>query len=256
MHFPEADQISPSDWHAASRLPLKRFDREALSAYLTIAGDPTPVIRGGLAAVPSPVWATCADGLASLFRSTQPSHCFHSQPHGWARFHEPQITAGFAHFLTLGDRRRRVARAKAFVAAAWACGGRDPTTITSRAVDGTRCVAEENRTDILVELRSGSTLIGASIEAKFGHHLTTGQLPKALRHARDACGWNLHEATLLIVAPDADALDGPILRRNRQFGWRATSWWSLLSHIESFTDPDHDCDDYRRFRRTVWRRAY
>lgn len=240
-------------WRAAAQFPAPDFDDNALKAYVQVVGDPTPLIRSGLPMIGSPAWSLGLWGITSLFSLANPTHCFRVLPHAWARFHEPQVTAGFAYFLNSGPARCRVARALAFVKAAARCAGRNVSSIDAFDVQTARCVAEENRTDILVELRSGSRRVGAAIEAKFGHKLTRGQLPKALRHVRD-CDWIVQDSVLLVVSPDAASLNPAIMRQNRN--WHAASWWSLLSNLEQLTDPDHDCDDYRRFRRTVWRRAY
>jgi hypothetical protein len=98
--------------------------------------------------------------------------------------------------------------------------------------------------------------VGASIEAKFQHKVTSGQLRKALttvvrRNGNDRTAPNRY--VLLLVAPD-DPSATTALKRNKS--WHGTDWSTLLLHLERLTDPAHDCDDYRRFRRTVWHRAY
>lgn len=246
--------IATSSWLPAAEMNASPFDATALLAWLDIVGDPTPMIRRGLPMIDPPAWD--ADALAALFGFDNANHCFHVAPHQWARFHEPQITVGFAHFLNSGTTAMRLSRVVAFAKAAALCAGRDPAAIDAFCATSARCVAEENRTDILVELRHGGQRIGVSVEAKFGHRLTAGQLPKALKHARDVCGWAMDHAILLVVAPDPDVLQASVLRQNRRFGWHVASWWSLLTQLERVMAPDFDCHDYRRFRRTVWHRAY
>lgn len=241
-------------WRAALELPTSSFDAAALATLLGVIGDPSPLIRRGLPMIAPPAWHTGA--LSELFGLDVPTHCFHAAPHDWVKFHEPQITAGFAHFLNSGDGRRRLARAVALVKAAALCAGRVEAELDAYDARAARCVAEENRTDILVELDCGSRQTGASIEAKFGHQLTNDQLPKARRHVHVARKWDMDSAILLVVAPDLTQLNGAIFRRNEVQGWRATSWWALLSEYERLFDPAQDCDDFRRFRRTVWRRAH
>jgi hypothetical protein len=230
-----------------------RFDVEALTGVLEIVGDPSVTIRRGLRTIAPPDWR--GDAVSRLFGLESEEHCFHSSPHLWANFHEPQITAGFAHFLGLGDAVRRRERALAFMRAAARCAGGalDEADLEEATF---RCSAEESRTDVLVECRTATGRFGVSLEAKFGHRLTAGQLPKAFAHARDVCGWDMERSMLLVVASDTEALDGAVLRANRRKGWVATSWWSLLDRLEREMHPDFDCLDYRRFRRTVWHRAY
>ena len=248
--------MATAAWRAATDIRAPDFDGTALERWLDIVGDPTPTIRQGLPMIPPPSWRDSAAGLTTLFALDRPQHCFHAAPHLWARFHEPQITGGFAHFLSSGTHRQQVARVVAFAAAAAVCAGRDAEAILAFDATSARCVAEENRTDILIELRRGAMRIGAVVEAKFGHRLTKGQLPKARKHAGDVCGFDLNRSMLLVVTPDVATLDRNILNANRKYGWRAASWWVLLEQIERFTAQAHDCDGYRRFRRTVWHRAY
>ncbi|MFN3725240.1 MAG: hypothetical protein ACK4SZ_02930 [Allosphingosinicella sp.] len=236
---------------AAGSAPLA-FDPRPLEAYLDFAGDPTPLIRRGLAGIPVPEWRHGDSAVTRLFRLDQATHCFHVAPYQWAGFHEPQITGGFVNFLNSGTAARRQARALALARAAASCAGKELDDSSVRTV---RCVAEENRTDILVELHGGPQPFGVSIEAKFGHQLTRGQLPKALEHVQDR-SWKLEKSILLVVSPDPRDLSSAILGQNRKHGWSATSWWALLIELERHTDPEHDCEDYRRFRRTVWHRAY
>ncbi len=234
----------------------QRFDRESLESYLEIVGDPLPLIRRGLASLQVPDWQSCVQGLSAHFNLADDHHCFHVPPHRWARYHEPQITAGFSHFLSLGSQRCRVERAAALAKAVATCVGTGTAAMDGLSFDSAVCRAEENRSDIVLELSAGSRRMGVSIEAKFGHQLTKGQLPKARDHVRENYGWEPGDTYLLVIAPDPDTLDALILRQNRRFGWRATSWWEFLSVLERVTNPSFDCEEYRRFRRTVWHRAY
>lgn len=248
--------MSAADWQAAAAVPPPRFDEGALRSWFDRV-DPGPLIRAGLERrdvppISRPVWG--GEALSQLFGLDRPTHCFHTTPHVWASFHEPQITCGFAHFLNKGGGSQRLARAVTLLKAAMVCAGKDPAIVDAFGATSARCKAEESRTDILVELHHGDRRIGTSIEAKFGHRLTRGQLPKAMRHA-ESRGWTMADSALLVVAP-GDAKGGKtILRNYRNAGWRTTDWATLILKIEAFTDAQHDCADYRRFRRTVWYRA-
>lgn len=232
-------------WHALATAPAPRFDAAALAAWLDLVGNPDATIRLKGDSFPTRDWA--ADGLCDLFDLDAAHHCFHSSPHTWARFHEPQMTRGLAHFLSAGDPARRRARCVAFVKAAALCAGvkAGPFEHVSTAT----AVAEENRTDLLVTLRNGGRPFGASIEAKFGHALTPGQLQKAREHV-DGLEWDPDASVLLVVAPEARKLPARLKR------WRSTCWWSLLSQFERQLASAHDCEEFRRFRRTIWHRAY
>lgn len=242
------------DWKDVSLPAAPPFATGALMGYLAIVGGPAGSIHRGMPAIPPPAWSEGAAAASRLFRLDE-DHCFHTPPHVWSNFHEPQITRGFAHFLGMGPPSLRRGRALAFMRAAALCAGR---TFGETDLDGAtfRCIAEENRTDVLLECRTNGGRFGVSLEAKFGHRLTRGQLPRAMAHARDGCGWNLDRSVFLVVAPDADALNGPVMHANRRNGWVPTSWWNLLDLLEREMRPAFDCMDYRRFRRTVWHRAY
>lgn len=232
-------------WRAVCGRPAPRFNAAALTAWLTAVGDPIEMIRMNGAPFPTNRWSEA--GLSRLFGIDVSHHCFRSVPHTWTGFHEPQITGGFAHFLNSGTPSQRLSRSVAFIKAAAQAAGL-PTAPYDQA-HSAHAAAEENRTDLLVTLFGDGKPTGASIEAKFGHRLTPGQLPKAFRHV-ERRGWDLDTAVLLVVAPNVTSLPQTTKR------WRSTSWWTLLSALEALLDPVHDCEDFRRFRRTVWHRAY
>jgi hypothetical protein len=235
-------------WRAISDRPAPRFDAATLTVWLNMVGDPTEIIRETGAPFPAPRW--CEAGLVQLFGLDAAHHCFHSTPHIWTRFHEPQITGGLAHFLTDGPPAQCRARAIAFVTAAAQVAGKPVASY--QHVHSAFAIAEENRTDLLITLYGDGKPTGASIEAKFGHRLTRGQLPKAYKHVEEVLQWDMDTAVLLVVAPEAPGLP----EKGKDKGWRSTSWWSLLNAFETCLAPSFDDGDFRRFRRTIWSRAY
>lgn len=247
-----------AEWQPAARVAPPRYDDAALLGWFDRV-DPGPTIRAGLSRsdlppIPPPEWNR--EALTRLFGLARASHCFHAAPHVWAGFHEPQITRGFAHFLNEGSSAQRLARAIALVKAALSCAGKDPALADNFDANTAYTAAEENRTDLLVELRGAGRKIGASVEAKFNHRLTRRQLPKAMKYVRDERGWTLGGSALLVVTPGRANPRDAILRNYRNAEWRATDWASLILAIETFTDAQWDGEDYRRFRRTVWHRAH
>lgn len=204
-----------------------------------------------------------SEGLAAIRRSfgtEREGHCFTTEPHRWAWFHEPQITNGFVHFMTEGSRVQRFARAEAFVRAAFHLAGRPADFIADRLIVDVSAEAEHpveggGRIDILVELElDGGGVAGVLIEAKLGADLSPTQLATYHNHALERDGWQEDRTALVIVAPLPGKLSRAVLDRNPK--WVAESWWSFLQHLEHRLSPEHDCDDYRRFRRTVWEGAY
>lgn len=246
---------------------------EVLAARPLPAYDPAPLLRAhrlfgnNRRIIASPLndrllqpWS---EGLAAMRRAfglEREGHCLTTEPHRWAWFHEPQITGGFVHFLTEGSRARRLGRAEAFVRAAFHLAGRSADFLDEqRIVDATAAaeypVEEGGRIDILVELElDDGSIIGVVIEAKLGADLSPSQLTNYHKHASRRDGWQPDRTALLIVAPQPGKLSRDVLDRNLQ--WSAQSWWSFLQQIEHSQSLEHDCEDYRRFRRTVWEGAY
>lgn len=244
-----------------------------LAATTPQAYDPAPLLRthrlfgNNRKIIASPLntlrvqpWREGLAALQSAFGLERAGHCLTSEPHGWAKFHEPQITNGFVHFLTEGPRRRGLARAEAFVRAAFCTAGLSSDFLGARRVLDATAAAEHpvdggHRIDILVELSlDDESILGVVIEAKLGADLDPGQLSRYLDHARTRQGWREDRTALLVIAPQPARLNQKVLGRNRE--WSAQSWWTFLSQLERSLLPAHDCDDYRRFRRTVWEGAY
>lgn len=117
-----------------------------------------------------PAWPQGARAMATVFKDLGESHCLHLAPHAWAEFHEPQITRGFVHFLKSGGAQQQLARAIAFVKAATLSAGSDHAAIDCFKPQSARCAAEEERVDILVELRRDSNRIGAGGEVRPSPH--------------------------------------------------------------------------------------
>lgn len=190
--------------------------------------------------------------LAALRRSfgLQPHGALAAAPHRWAHFHEPQITRGLCHFLSEGPAELQRRRVLAVVSAAW--GERMPTDFDA-ATHEVR--AEDGRIDLTAILTStDGRRIGVAIEAKFGHRLTPRQLQRYRRLASTRLQLAPEDRALLVVMPSLDPASRRFLRRNRE--WRFLSWGRLLVRIDNAMESSMDDEDFRRFRRTIWLRAY
>lgn len=214
------------------------------------------VIRLGLPKVRAHPWREDASSLDALFGLETETHCFNEAPHQWIDPLEPQITKGFVYFLTDCSLERQRARCLSFAKAALACSPRSIPIKSEWKPLKVRAEAEENRIDILVELSDGKTHFGVAIEAKFGHRLTPGQLEKAEQHVLDQSGpaWDSSRSAFLVVAPLISRIDAKLLKPRPY--WQPVSWWSFLTRLEHEIDGSHDCVEYRRFRRSVWYKAY
>ena len=205
----------------------------------------------------------CREPLSALFGLERPSHCFKVEPHRWAWFHEPQITAGFEHFLSIGSQHQQNARAIAVVKAAFRCANQSTNAIDQLDVIDTLAFAElcvdkgnsKRRIDLLVELHcSDNRNVGAVVEAKFESNLNDVQLGAYQQHAISRPGWTGERTAFVVIAPFPGKLDQQILFENPD--WRASSWCQFMQYLEQELMQDDACEDFRRFRRTIWHRVY
>lgn len=246
--------MSGGDWrHLGERAPPS-FDAGPLLALHRAFAGHREAVRDGLRAIPLPPWQTTQAALEAAMGLASPTSSLGCVPHTWASFHEPQFTRGFIHFLMEGAPSQREARCRAFVHAALRCAGKSSQSAMIGPITAVSAEPEENRIDMLVELEDAGGRFGAAIEAKFWHRLTKGQLPKAKRHVELSRRWDLHRSAFVVIAPVTEQLDQRMLRANQD--WRATSWWAFLQCFERELEERHDCDDFRRFRRTIWYHAY
>lgn len=241
-------------WKTLADLPSPR---DATGALLVVESRAvSPVLRAirsgdfGLAAARY----ECT-GLERVFTLDRASHCFDVAPSSWAGFHETQVVRGLSHFL---NSTRDTARVRAFLAAAYASSGdaRLLSVLESAVLRGAEAIPEKARVDLVVEaVLADGTKLGVVIEAKLGHHLTRGQLPKAVKHAgtRELAESN---TAFLVVLPDTDAVGTRVFSKSGNQTWRATSWWSLLREFERRLPEEADDDAFRGFRHTAWQRAY
>lgn len=248
------------DFARLAQRPAPAFDVAVLLKASRLFGGNERIMSTPLNDLPPPSWQEGLGALRSTFGLEREEHCFTVEPHVWTWFHEPQITGGFVHYLTDGSPARCRARGAAFVSAAFRCAGRSPDFLEGRTVSHVVAEAElaveaGKRTDILVELTlDDGSCAGVVIEAKFGADLCAGQLGSYHDHAMTKPAWCASRSVFLVVAPQPGGLNRAVLDRNPH--WALQSWWSFLCHVEQDLAPIHDCNDYRRFRRTVWYRAY
>ena len=213
-----------------------------------------------------PSWDCTRPALDRVFGIDLHHHFLHAAPLEWlqeARLSEPQITRGFAHCLDIDGRATRTGRIRALLRAL----GSDPGDADSGLREARvrpEAPANRKRIDLLIEWTDASRRKrGAVIEAKFGAHVTPGQLPGYRRrleriendYRREVSANEQERPLLFLVSPLRDAEITRALRRQRSQDWRWMSWRSLLLAYDRVLDPDHDDDAFRRFRRTLWDRA-
>jgi hypothetical protein len=191
-------------------------------------------------------WNDYERALTSTFRLTA-THCFSVPPYSWAAFHEPQITKGIAHFLSIGTGLQRRLRIYAFLRALRVPG----LPNDAESLKTVEAIAEQGRIDLKVlATTTGGVRIGAVIEAKLGHKITSGQLPKYKKLSLAAAD----ELLLCVVAPGGTKSSRRALKKNES--WQFHTWRSVLLALEEHLPAQADDDEFRRFRRTVWEHAY
>ena len=210
--------------------------------------------RGSLIFREPPDWSRGSSALQDVFALDLRHHLFRAEPVAWARFTEPQLTGGLSHFLNAPERTVRIARTRALLQALGVerrLGIRLRDEGTEAAVKPEAPASGNRRIDLLIEWKDSSNRIAVAIEAKFGHHVTSGQLPAYVEHLRTE--WPEHRKLFFVVSSELTEHTRQTLRHNKRWRWMA--WCALLiAHERALSGG---CDDaaYRQFRRTLWKQA-
>ena len=203
--------------------------------------------RGSLRFAVAPDSSSGIQAIQSVFALKRQSHLFRAEPSvTWAKFTEPQLTKGFAHFLNDPEPIKRIERVRALLKALGTAElGDDMTRVMVTAEAPT---SGSKRIDLLIEWQdSAERRYAAAIEAKLRHHITTGQLPAYRNHLRKIAK---ERRLLVVVAPRLTDRTDRSLQRNRD--WRWITWRNLLVAHECALPIDCDEPEYLRFRSTLW----
>ena len=218
---------------------------ESLSNALAMA-----IRRGALSFQEPPDWAQGLSAMCRVFGLDRRHHLFRAEPIVWAQFTEPQFTKGFAHFLGVPEREKRIGRTRALLKALGAAKlGKDMSEVK---VTPEALTAGNKRIDLLIEWKDSSeTCYAAAIEAKLGHHVASGQLPAYRGHLQNV---PQERRLLIVISPRYEDVRGA-LQRQRSKEWRWMAWRDLLIAHERALSSEYDDDAYRQFRRTLWDQA-
>ena len=195
-------------------------------------------------------WAVGFSALESAFKLNRESHLFRAEPLvPWMTFTEPQLTKGLAYYLKAAEPDTRIARVRALLEGLGAAElGSDMSEVMVTAEAPT---SKNKRIDLLIEWNDSSKMrYAAVIEAKFGHDVTSGQLPAYRTHLRKIAR---DRQLLAVVSPRPSRSSTRALQRNRD--WRWIAWRDLLVAHERALPVDCDDEGYLQFRRTLWDHA-
>ena len=222
---------------------------ETLSNALAMA-----IRREALSFQEPPDWSGGWSAMCRVFGLDRRHHLFRAEPINWGpqvKFTEPQFTKGFAHFLGVPERKKRIWRTCALLKALGAAElGKDmcKVEVTPEAL-----TSGNKRIDLLIEWKDSSERrCAAAIEAKLGHHVTSGQLPAYRGHLQNV---PQERRLLIVISPRFNADVRDALQRQRSGEWRWMAWRDLLIAHERALSGEYDDDAYRQFRRTLWDQA-
>ena len=173
---------------------------------------------------------------------------------------EPQATKAFAEFLNAEDCTLRRKRIKAFLRALGYSGGEGSEDLRAPRATPEASTNSQRRIDLLLEWQDAKGIRrGAVVEAKFDDRIRCRTLSKYRTHLLQKIeksywdGRREKRPLLFVVTPWFRPHDEKMLRENRD--WRWVSWRSLLLAFDRALDEQHDDDEFRQFRRTLWDRG-
>ena len=199
-------------------------------------------------------WSEGLSAMERVFALERRSHLFRAEPSAaWAKFTEPQLTKGFAHFLNAPESDTRIRRVRALLkglGAAKLGNDMNDVKVTAEAL-----TAENKRIDLLIEWTdSADKRYAVAIEAKLDHVVTRDQLSAYSDHLDNCkCKVAKERRLLAVVSPRLSDHTAGELRNNTE--WRWAAWRSLLLAHERALSDAFDDEEYRRFRRTLWNRT-
>lgn len=198
-----------------------------------------------------PFTATVSDPARSLalrgwFGVVDAGHPFHQPVEPWLQLFETQVVKGLAYYLNQHGQPALLACLRAIAPAAeWPADLRDLKAGTEVETSGGQ------RIDLIVSGKSGKTVMGAVVEAKWGSGLHNS-LSHYKRHATRKRGMCETRTAFIVL----DFATGGTLEKKlaRNEPWKFRSWRSFLRNLEvelnraGIADPD-----FARHRQRLWR---
>lgn len=231
----------PQDFglHLTGRAWLRRgsYDPDALHRSAHQLETKHKTASNNLAAKP---WISSFEqsSIASLFNFERPDHAFVSRDLDWGiRLTEPQVTRALAHLLDRWPNEIRQQRIGSFLRS---LGVED---VVDHELEHCRVVAEEQRIDLRFTWPGRDVIV----EAKFGHHITRGQLADY----RSKIMPQGTQVDFILLALHASSR-APLRGRQHTI-WKFCSWAQLWLQFEK-TRPIEADESLPAFMNMLWTR--
>jgi hypothetical protein len=174
-------------------------------------------------------------------------HAFNAAPLNWGFvLTEPQVTRGLAHFLNAANTARR---RRAFLTALGVEGPADDSRLAGGTVETEVATGNGGRIDLLMRWSDAQGTHGIVIEAKFGHNISQGQLPKYRNHIV----YKIKNTSFFVIGLQRKKKDDKQFRRNKS--WEYMTWRAVMHRFEVALSRESGGDsdpEFARFRRSVW----
>ncbi|SDX70937.1 PD-(D/E)XK nuclease family protein [Thiocapsa roseopersicina] len=246
---------------ALSQVPRKIWDSGPASWYFDLLTDRVTSAIPSLAAMPVHPWAELRQDVIPFYGDIEsPRHAFSVEPLDWGgRLLERQVTETLCHYLDPKTGSHAAARCAVFLQTLFDLSGAPPIDTTKADRTGLRIFAEfhidgrkkSRRIDLLIEMVQNGDIHAAVLEFKFEHHATKGQLDDIEKWTNK----NYNDISLFFIVPDISAHKNI---QDQYRNWKVLSWHTLLRRLElnmQAASAKIDDEQYRSFRRTMFRRA-
>ncbi len=189
-------------------------------------------------------------------------HMFRHAVIDWGfRFSEPEMTQGLAYFLSRSRQSSWYFLLALFSTARANIPHEDRDTFLRSASVETETrinVGKDKfmRIDLCIRWYSANGCLNlAVVEFKFGHPITSGQLPKYCDYAKEQAKATGGDYYLFLVFQKLDKKSHQYAKNH--YSWHQIQWVPLLKCWECYltADTEMKAKDFAQFRHTLWQRA-